>query len=163
MRAFFGSEFQPVAPPARSLFQVVLVSLLLSWVTAITLTPLLCVMFLKPPEPSAGGQTAEPADPYSGSFYGGYRAFLRACIRMRVVTLSIVLAVFAASIWAFGYVDQSFFPPSTRPQFMIDLWAPQGTHIEDTTAIAELFSKGVLFVLTYVVPIINCQLSIINC
>ena len=142
--AAIGTSDDSTGEFCRSLFQVVLVSLMLSWITAITVTPLLCVMFLKGPEPSAGGQTGEPADPYGGSFYGGYRAFLRVCLRMRVVTLSVVFAVFAVSIWGFGYVDQSFFPPSTRPQFMIDLWAPQGTHIEDTTAIAEKVEKYVL-------------------
>jgi multidrug efflux pump subunit AcrB len=43
-----------------------------------------------------------------------------------------VVGVFAIALWGFGYVDRSFFPSSTRPQFMIDLWLPQGTHIEET-------------------------------
>ncbi|MBW2416675.1 MAG: efflux RND transporter permease subunit, partial [Deltaproteobacteria bacterium] len=135
--AAIGTSDDSTGEFCRSLFQVVLVSLMLSWVIAITVTPLLCVMFLKPAAPAAGGETGEPPDPYGGSFYAGYRAILRACIRFRVVTVSVVIAVFAVAIWGFGYVDQSFFPPSTRPQFMIDVWAPQGTHIDETTAIVE--------------------------
>ena len=46
-------------------------------------------------------------------------------------------AVFASALWGFGFVSQSFFPPSTRPQFMVDLWLPQGTHIDRTQALAE--------------------------
>ncbi|MEE8613124.1 MAG: efflux RND transporter permease subunit [Nitrospirales bacterium] len=111
----------------RSLFQVVVVSLLLSWGTAVTSTPLLGVMFLKAPS-GAGTQ-----DPYGGAFYRGYKGFLRGCIRFRWLTVAIVIGAFVTSIWGFGFVQHSFFPPSTRPQFMIDFWMPQGTHIDDTT------------------------------
>jgi multidrug efflux pump subunit AcrB len=116
-----------------SLFQVVLISLTLSWVTAVTTTPLLCVMLLKSPkrtsEESAGG---EAKDPYGGFLFRLYRNALLGCIRVRWLTVLVVLGVFAASLWNFQYVDKSFFPDSTRPQFMMDVWLPQGTHIDDT-------------------------------
>jgi multidrug efflux pump subunit AcrB len=47
-----------------------------------------------------------------------------------------VLVVFATALWGFGFVKQSFFPPSTRTQFMVDVWLPQGTYIDDTAATA---------------------------
>jgi multidrug efflux pump subunit AcrB len=112
----------------RSLFQVVLISLSLSWVTAVTVTPLLGVMFLKP----AGAGANADTDPYDTRFYRAYRGFLNAAIRMRWLTVMVVLGIFAASLWGFRYVDQSFFPDSTRPQFLVDFWLPQGTHIQDT-------------------------------
>jgi multidrug efflux pump subunit AcrB len=111
----------------RSLFQVVVVSLFLSWVIAVTTTPLLGVMFLK----ASGGEGT--GDPYGGGFYWGYKTVLRGCIRFRWVTVGVVVALFVAAIWGFGSVSKSFFPPSTRPQFMIDFWLPQGTHIDETT------------------------------
>ena len=145
-----------------SLFKVVLISLSLSWVTAVTVTPLLGVFFLKPPSaPGAQG------DPYGGSFYSAYRGFLRGCIRFRWVTLAVVVGMFATSLWGFDYVDKSFFPDSTRPQFMVDFWLPQGTHIEETdrraarvaeylsgldgtTHVTTLVGQGALrFLLTY--------------
>jgi len=49
--------------------------------------------------------------------------------------------MFVTSLWGFGFVDQSFFPPSTRPQFMIDIWMPMGTHIDDTTRTVEKAEK----------------------
>ena len=113
----------------RSLFQVVLISLSLSWVTAVTVTPVLGVMFLKPPE---GKSTKESTDPYDTAFYHGYSGLLRACIRARWLTMTAVGAIFIASLWGFGFVKQSFFPDSTRPQFMVDFWLPQGTHIDET-------------------------------
>jgi multidrug efflux pump subunit AcrB len=112
----------------RSLFKVVFISLGLSWVTAMTVTPVICVMFLKPPEK----KDAEAGDPYGGSFYQGYRGMLAACIRFRGLTVGVVGAVFALAVYGFGYIDNSFFPDSTRPQFMIDFWLPQGTHIDET-------------------------------
>jgi multidrug efflux pump subunit AcrB len=125
--AAIGTSPDSTGEFCRSLFQVVLVSLMLSWVTAITVTPLLCVMFLKPP-----AEGAEAADPYGGGFYQGYRSVLRGCIRLRYLTMAVVIGIFAASIWGFGYVDRSFFPPSTRPQFLVDVWLRQGTHIDKT-------------------------------
>ncbi len=114
----------------RSLFKVVLISLSLSWVTAVTITPLLCVLFLRP----AVQQPGEQGDPYGGRFYALYRALLRGCIRFRKATVAAVLVVFGASLWGFGYVDRSFFPDSTRPQLLIDFWLPQGTDIDETIA-----------------------------
>jgi len=122
----------------RTLFQVVCVSLLLSWVTAVTTTPLLGVMFLKASGGEGGG------DPYGGSFYQGYKTFLRGCIRFRWVTVGVVIVLFVTAVWGFGFVKQSFFPPSTRPQFMIDFWLPQGTHIDDTTRKAGSIEKYLL-------------------
>jgi multidrug efflux pump subunit AcrB len=112
----------------RSLFKVVLVSLSLSWVTAVTVTPVLTSMILKPPDPDGEGA----GDAYSGGFYDRYRGLVRGCIKARWVTVSVVLAAFGASIYGFGYIDNSFFPDSTRPQFMVDMWLPQGMYIGET-------------------------------
>jgi multidrug efflux pump subunit AcrB len=112
----------------RSLFKVVLISLSLSWVTAVTVTPVLAAMFLKAPVQKQGEQD----DPYGGGFYERYRGLVRTCIRHRWVTLALVLGAFATSVYGFRYVDNSFFPDSTRPQFMLDMWMPQGINIQDT-------------------------------
>jgi len=98
----------------------------------VTVTPVLCVMFLKRPE-------SDNADvnPYGGGFYLRYRNLLRACIRKRYLSTAVVAGVFAIAVWGFGKVDQSFFPGSTRPQFMVDIWLPQGTHIDDTRTRVE--------------------------
>ncbi len=136
----------------RSLFQVVLISLSLSWVTAMTVTPVVCVMFLKPPE--AGG---DGADAYSGGFYVKYRNVLEVAIRRRGITIAIVVAMFAVSMFGFRYVDQSFFPDSTRPQFMLDFWLPEGTHIDETLAQVEEVEKylGELQGVTHVTSVVG--------
>jgi multidrug efflux pump subunit AcrB len=109
--AAIGTSQDSTGEFCRSLFQVVLVSLLLSWVTAVSVTPLLCVMFLKPP---AAGEAQ--SDPYGSGFYTKYRVLLRTAIRQKVISLALVAGIFVSALWGFGFVEQSFFPPSTRPQ-----------------------------------------------
>ncbi|MGI9431014.1 MAG: efflux RND transporter permease subunit, partial [Myxococcota bacterium] len=70
---------------------------------------------------------------------GSDRSLLEFSLRARGATILVVLSIFGASLWGFGSVDQSFFPNSTRPQFMLDVWLPQGAHIDETTeAAAEI-------------------------
>jgi len=130
--AAIGTSNDSTGEFCRSLFQVVMVSLLLSWVTAVTITPLMCVLFLKTPE-----QGEQQEDPYSQGFYLKYKAFLSFCIRKRYLTTVMVAAMFGSALWGFSFVDQSFFPESSRPQFMLDIWLPQGTHIDETVARVE--------------------------
>jgi multidrug efflux pump subunit AcrB len=122
----------------RSLFLVILYSLMMSWVLAVTLTPLFGVMFLK--EKKQGGE----ADPYKGKVFQIYRKFLVACIRHRHVTIIVMVGLLVLSVLGFGYVDQSFFPDSTRPQFMIHYWLPQGTHITQTQEDLKKIEKYLL-------------------
>ncbi len=119
----------------RSLFQVILISLMMSWVLAITVTPLFGVMFLK--------VSATSGDPYGGVFFQVYRAFVTLCIRGRWVTVAVAIVLLVLSIRGFGFVKQSFFPDSTRPQFMVHYWLPQGTHITRTEADLEEIEEHV--------------------
>jgi len=138
--AAIGTSDDKTGEFCRSLFQVVTISLLLSWVTAVSVTPLLCVMFLKKTE-TAG---SEDENAVNGGFFGTYKALLETAIRRKTVSLVIVGGMFATSLWGFGFVEQSFFPPSTRAQFMVDLWMPQGTHIDDTTAVVRSVENHVM-------------------
>jgi multidrug efflux pump subunit AcrB len=97
----------------------------LSWLLAVTVTPLLGVMLLK----SSGDQAS---DPYDRAFFRLYRRFLAGAVRRRWVTLGVMTILLFTAVFGFGYVKQSFFPDSTRPQFFIDFWRPEGTHISDT-------------------------------
>jgi multidrug efflux pump subunit AcrB len=115
---------------ANSLFWVIMISLLLSWFTAVTMTPLLCVQFLKPDPPVAPGE--QKADPYAGFLFQKYRSFLTTAIRFRWVTVAIVLALFASALFGFGYVKHSFFPNSNTPMFFFDMWNVEGSDIRKT-------------------------------
>jgi len=127
--AAIGASQDSTGEYCRSLFLVILISLMMSWVLAITVTPLFGTMFLKAKTGAAG-----QADPYGGLLYGAYRAFVGFCIRARWASVLAVVAMLAVSLYGFRFVKRSFFPDSTRPQFMLHYWLPQGTHITRTAA-----------------------------
>jgi len=112
----------------RALFQVILFSLLLSWVFAVTVTPLIGTRLLRTES------SEKDADPYAGKLYQRYRKVLEFCVDRRWLTVGIAVVLFFASLIGFGFVDQSFFPESTRNQFYVDFWLPEGTHIRETEA-----------------------------
>ncbi|KAA6184490.1 efflux RND transporter permease subunit [Thiohalocapsa marina] len=111
---------------AGSLFWVILYSMLLSWLFAVTLTPLLCVSFLKV-KPLA-------ADAGLGPVLWRYRGLLGVVLRHRVLTGAALIALLVAAVGGFGLVPPGFMPESARPQFVVDLFLPQGTDIEVTAA-----------------------------
>ena len=92
----------------RSLYYVILISLALSWLTAVTVTPLITKSFvLSKKSKQQGGQSKNP---YGGKFYQIYRGVLKIAIRMRVVSIVIVCGMFAVSLYGFGFVSNQFFP-----------------------------------------------------
>ena len=108
----------------RSLFQVVAISMALSWLAAITVTPVLGRLLLKSP-------ARQEADPYDRPLFRAYRAFLESCLRHRFITVAVTLALFGAAVYQFMGLEQSFFPDSNTVYFMADLWGPQGTTLEE--------------------------------
>jgi multidrug efflux pump subunit AcrB len=142
--AAIGTSDDSTGEFCRSLFTVVMISLGLSWVTAMTTTPLLGVWFLKPPKvkPAPAGQ-AKPKKP-TGGLAGFYKGFVGSCIRFRWITVIVVVGLFVGSLMGFKYVDQSFFPASTKPQFFMNIWAPEGTHLDDTEQIAAEIEEYIL-------------------
>jgi multidrug efflux pump subunit AcrB len=114
----------------RSLYYVILISLSLSWLTAVTITPLITKTFvLGKKSKKDEGKTK---DPYGGKFYRLYREILHLAIRMRGVTIGIVCGMFMLALYGFGFVSNQFFPNSTTPQFMIECQFREGTHIRET-------------------------------
>jgi multidrug efflux pump subunit AcrB len=111
----------------NSLFWVILISLSLSWFTAITTTPMLCAMLIKADKDGDGDD-----DAYSGIGFRIYRGLLDKAIRFRHVTLALVVVLFVAAVLGFGYVRQAFFPDSNTPLLFVDLWETEGTDIRHT-------------------------------
>jgi len=136
---------------AGSLFWVITYSLLISWLFAITFTPVLCVWILRAPK-----NMAKEKDPYDTPFFRTYRGALALLIHVRWPTVATMLLMLVASIYGFGFVPSGFFPESTRPQFAVDYWLPQGTDINAVSAdLAQLEAwtrerEGVTNVTTFV-------------
>ncbi|MCG7956962.1 MAG: efflux RND transporter permease subunit, partial [Candidatus Thiodiazotropha endolucinida] len=113
---------------ANSLFWVILYSLLLSWVTAISTTPLLCALLLKP-----GTATADQGeDPYGSGVFKLFRNLVDRAIRLRWITVGFVIGLFVLAVIGFGSVKQAFFPESNTPMFFVDIWEIEGTDIRAT-------------------------------
>lgn len=129
--AAIGTSQDNTGEYCRTLFSVILISLTLSWMTAITSTPLLCKTFYKTTAP--GGRDGNGSvDPYSGKLYRGYRTLLSTSIRFRWITVGIAVALFILAAVKFESIKTCFFPDSTSPQYYIDFWFPEGTHINET-------------------------------
>ncbi len=108
----------------RSLFLVILYSLMLSWLIAITVVPLMGVRFIK----AVPADTAEK-EPAPTRFSLFLENVLGVAIRFRYVTVGISIALLLGALFLFGQLKQSFFPNATSEQFFIDLYLPKGTDI----------------------------------
>jgi multidrug efflux pump subunit AcrB len=112
---------------ASSLFYVILISLALSWVTAVSTTPLLCALLLK-----TGSAAGADSDPYKGRVFQVYRGLLARAIDHRWLTMAGVVGLFVLAVIGFGYVKSGFFPASNTPMFFVDLYTPEGADIRAT-------------------------------
>lgn len=112
-----------------TLFTVLLISLMLSWFTAISITPFFADLFFK-------GQKVDPdnegKDPYNGMVFVIYKKFLEFCMKRAWLTMIVLVVGLGASVYGFGFVKQAFFPSSTTPMFQVDVWMPEGTDIRAT-------------------------------
>lgn len=134
--AFSAIGFSPdnTGEYAGSLFWTVTIALLFSWLVAVWLTPYFCTLLLKP-QPITGAVAKEHP------ILRGYRRLLGLALRLRWITVALVVALFVSSIMAFGFVKQGFFPASTRAQFVVDYNLPEGsTEIQVTQDLGEIES-----------------------
>ncbi|QDV79124.1 efflux RND transporter permease subunit [Botrimarina mediterranea] len=125
----------------QSLFWVILIALSLSWVSSITITPLLSYLIYSPTAGAADAASGGAANPNKASAYDSlpfriYRNLLILALRYRWLVVVISIAAFVASVIGFGKVTHSFFPPATRPQFLVDVFLPAATHIRETEDLA---------------------------
>ena len=114
----------------NSLFWVLLISLMLSWITAITLVPFFAHLFFR--DKDVGNDEGVGEDPYSGRVFVLYRRMLDRAIHHRVLTLSGMAVLMIVALLGFGFVKQAFFPPSNTPMYLVDYWLPQGSDIRAT-------------------------------
>ncbi|KOQ56560.1 multidrug transporter AcrB [Stenotrophomonas maltophilia] len=173
-----AAGFLPIATAAsstgeytRSLFQVVTIALVVSWIAAVLFIPYLGDKMLpdlfnpQPPKPGslsarwlakrqqwadrypalanliAPPQHGHDHDPYQRPFYRSFRRFLDACLRRRWWVIAATVALFVFSLMMFRFVPQQFFPDSTRPELMVDIELAEGASLRSTQAQAEKLEK----------------------
>ena len=111
-----------------SLFLVVTITLLCSWLLSMTLIPMLCVYFIKVKK--------ERVD-YNAGFYLRYRQLLSTLLRHKTTTLLLTLVLFGAVMSGFSSIPKLFFPASDRLYFKAELELPMGTTIEHTESVVK--------------------------
>lgn len=124
---------------ASSLFYVLLISLLLSWVTAITITPFFASLLFKNNAITKQDNNEEHDDPYKGGIYRAYKRVLEFTLKLPKATMLVMLLLFVSAGYGFGFVKQAFFPSSNLPMFYLEYRLPSGSDIRATSEVgAEL-------------------------
>ncbi|TXR51346.1 efflux RND transporter permease subunit [Reinekea thalattae] len=112
-----------------SLFWVLLISLMISWFTAVSITPFFCDLLFK----DKSFVTADSEDPYGGVIFTLFKRLLSAAMGHRWITIGAMVLMLFVAIIGFGSVKQAFFPASSTPIFYVELRYPTGHSMESTT------------------------------
>ncbi len=119
----------------RSIFQVVTIALLLSWLVAVIVIPYLGHMLLAEHETDPRGLFAPIRRAQHGlaeGFLKRFRGLIRLCVRHPLKVIALTVAAFAGSIVLFGLVQKQFFPDATRLELLVDLKLPEGASLQAT-------------------------------
>lgn len=119
----------------RTLFVVVGASLMISWLLAILMTPQQCLWLLR------SNNQENQTDEFNTPFFQRFRQLIKMILRRRLLSIACLLIALAFSFIGFQYVVKLFFPFSTRPQLMVDYWAPAGTSIHEVAAKTNIMEK----------------------
>ena len=136
-----------------SMFSVNGLALLISWVVAVMFTPYIGFMLLKV-KPHAHGDSGH--DVFDSPAYRRFRRIVTWCVEWRKTTIALTLGVFALGIFGFTFIEKQFFPDSSRPELMVELWSPEGTSFAANEATVKRFEaflakqQGVHSVTSYV-------------
>ncbi|MCP8632792.1 efflux RND transporter permease subunit [Pseudomonas mosselii] len=138
-----AAGFLPIATAAsgtgeytRSIFQVVTIALLTSWVAAVVFVPYLgerLLPDLAKLHAARHGADGHAPDPYATPFYQRVRRVVEWCVRRRKTVIVLTIAAFVGSILLFRFVPQQFFPASGRPELMVDLKLAEGASLNNTS------------------------------
>jgi len=121
-----------------SIFQVTAMALVISWFVAVLFVPLLGVWLLKVKPQSRAHDAAEL---FATPFYSRFRALVDWCVEWRKTVIAITLAALALGIGGFRFIEQQFFPDSSRLELIVDLWLPEGSSLEATEVETRVFER----------------------
>lgn len=110
-----------------SICAVVTIALLVSWLVAVVFTPFIGLRLLQ-----ENGLHTIPEDHYRHGFYAHFRQVVEWCLDHRKSVLALTLTAFVLALAGFGKVEQEFFPPSERPELLMDVWLPEGANFAIT-------------------------------
>ncbi len=124
-----------------SMFSVNVIALLISWFVAVLFTPYLGYVLLKVrPATIADGHH----ELFDTPFYSRLKRVVNWCVEWRKTTIVLTLAGFFLGVFGFKFIEQQFFPDSSRPELMVELWLPEGSSYQATEAQAKKFEQFVM-------------------
>ena len=124
-----------------AIFAVTSAALVISWLVSVYFVPYLGAWLLHTRPQVEGGQAHELFDT---PFYNRFRGLVDACVRHRWITLALTFALFGAGVFALGKVQQQFFPDSSRPEILVDLWLPEGSSQRESETLARRFEARMM-------------------
>jgi multidrug efflux pump subunit AcrB len=129
-----------------AIFAVTVIALVLSWLVSVYFVPYLGTLLLKKPDhvqekayAPDGTELEHDHEMFNSPFYNTFRKAVNWCVQYRWITIGATVLLFALGIFGMGKVQQQFFPDSSRPEIMLDIWFPEGTSF----AANELTTKRV--------------------
>ena len=127
-----------------AIFAVTVIALLVSWVASVYFVPYLGALLLRKPaylEQQHAPQDHERAELFDTPFYQRFRAWVTWCVTHRWKTIGITIALFVLGLIGMGKVQQQFFPDSSRPEILVDLWLPEGSPYAASEEVARRVEK----------------------
>ncbi|CAN7398848.1 efflux RND transporter permease subunit [Variovorax paradoxus] len=124
-----------------AIFAVTVIALLLSWIVSVYFVPYLGTLLLKvkPHDPDA-----PPHELFDTPFYNNFRRAVNWCVQHRWLTIGATVLIFALGIFGMGKVQQQFFPDSSRPEIMVDIWFPEGTSFAANEEVAKRVEQRIM-------------------
>jgi multidrug efflux pump len=139
-----GMANSSVGEYTYAIFAVTAAALLISWVVSVYFVPYLGQWLLKTRPKVQHGQVATEADLFDGPFYLRFKALVNWCVAHRWITIALTLFALFLGFVGMGKVQQQFFPDSSRPEIIVDLWQPEGSSFESSEAIARRFEARMM-------------------
>jgi len=124
-----------------AIFAVTVIALVLSWIVSVYFVPYLGTLLLKvkPHDPDA-----PPHELFDTPFYNAFRRAVNWCVQHRWLTIGATVLIFALGIVGMGKVQQQFFPDSSRPEILVDIWFPEGTSFQANEEVAKRVEQRIL-------------------
>lgn len=126
-----------------AIFAVTTAALVISWLVSVYFVPYLGAALLRTRSKAAGGHD-QPHELFDTPFYSRFRSLVNWCVQHRWITIGLTVLTFALGIVGMGRVQQQFFPDSSRPEILVDLWLPEGSTIQQTAELAKRFDARLL-------------------
>jgi multidrug efflux pump len=126
-----------------AIFAVTTAALVISWFVSVFFVPYLGAWLLHT-RAKVDGAHEQPHELFDTPFYSRFRAAVNWCVQHRWITIGLTLLTFALGIVGMGRVQQQFFPDSSRPEILVDLWLPEGSTIQQSDELAKRFDARLL-------------------